>query len=290
MEYERNGRLVDAEAAFAKAAVEGSQQTRRAALKALQQVILARESSGPWQQLRLGEMYEQEGRWSDAQAAYKSALETGPSALQAVAHQRLRSIAQHQEGIWERYIQPVLAAAGTVFVSIIGAILLYVVIGPPVAQYGRRRGRHRLAVAPFVPPSGAEPIIGSNMPDVLAAMYERVQTHFRPRIGLGDPKLPALVHSQSSAELIELIGGFNTSAVPLLSWFTRKLNQPAYTISGSIASTQAQIHVLAKLEHDGRTIGHWNRTVHVWDWFRSEQDLAYEILLTLKEYIDDHAS
>jgi hypothetical protein len=286
--YERNGRLADAQAAFAKAAAEGSQQTRRAALTALDRVLLARESTGPWEQLRLGATYEELGRWSDAQAAYKSVLETGPPVMQKIAQERLRSIAEHQEGMWERYVQPVLTAGGVAVVTVLGAVLLYVVLGPPVGCLGRRRGRHRLVIGSFVS-STSESRIGSNFTEVMAAMHERMEAHFRPRIGIGDPKLPALVNSQS-AELVELIGTLNAPAVPLLKWFAQKLNQPAYHISGFVASARTEVRVFAKLEHGGNTVGRWNKTVHVRDWFRSEQDLAYEILLRLKEYVDDHAS
>jgi tetratricopeptide (TPR) repeat protein len=287
--YERNGRFAEAEVAFAKAAAEGSQQTRRAALAALDRVILARESAGPWQQLHLGEMYEEQGRWADAQSAYKSVLETGPAAMKTIAQQRLRSIAENQEGTWEHYVQPVLSAAGVAVVTVAGAVLLYVVLGPPVGWYGRRRGRHSLVIGSFVPSTSGQPRIGWNFTDVMAAMHERMEAHFRPRIGIGDPKLPALVSSQS-AELVELIGTLNAPAVPLLNWFAQKLNQPAYRISGFVTSARTDVRVVAKLEHRGNTVGRWNKTVHVRDWFQCEQDLAYEILLTLKEYVDDHAS
>jgi hypothetical protein len=286
--YGRSGRWADAQAAYAKAAADGSQQTRREALIALDRMILARESAGAWQQLRLGQMYEELGRWADAQAAYKSVLETGPPGMQAIAQERLRSIAENQEGMWERYAQPVLTAGGVAVVTVLGAILLYFVLGPPLGWLGRRRGRHRLVIGSFVPPT-SESRIGSNFTEVVAAMHERMEAHFRPRIGIGDPKLPALVNSQS-AELVEWIGTLNAPALPLLNWFAQKLNKPAYRISGFVASARTDVRVFAKLEHRGNSVGRWNKTVRIRDWFQCEQDLAYEILLTLKEYVDEHAS
>jgi hypothetical protein len=109
-------------------------------------------------------------------------------------------------------------------------------------------------------------------------MHERMETHFRPRIGLGDPKLPVLVQSQS-AEVVELMSAVSSPAAPFLNWFFRTIRQPAYRVSGSIGSTNREVHVLAKLEHMGTTVGHWNKTFPVRDWFAGQQDLAYEVLL-----------
>jgi hypothetical protein len=113
--------------------------------------------------------------------------------------------------------------------------------------------------------------------------------HFQQRTILRNSTLPALAQSQSAA-LIDLVGAVNASAVPFLQWMARLTYQPKYQLSGSIECTARQVNIQAKLERAGTTIERWHRSFSTNDWFTGQRDLAYEILLKVKEHADGHAS
>jgi hypothetical protein len=289
--FERSGRFAEAEAAFSKAIAEGSDRTRHAALQALDRVILARESAGAELQSRLGEIYEREGRLTDAELAYTKALQDGPPAMRAEALRRLHAVVERRRGISQTYLAPIApawAAFVTAALALAFALLLVTALRYPLDAFGRWRGRDTLTILAFTQSSGAE-AIGGTLTGVLEAMHERMAVHFRQRAALSNRPVPALAQSQS-AELVALVSTVGAPAVPFVSWLVRRFRQPAYRVSGSVGSTALYVNVLARLEHAGATVARWNRTIPVDDWFTREQDLAYDILLTLKAYVDGHAS
>ncbi len=286
--YERGGRFAEAEAAFSKALQDGSPQTRLTALQALDRVILERESVEGELQLRLGEVFEDEGRLAEAEAAYVKVIESGPPAMRVEALRRIRHAVEQRESLYEKYLVPAGDAIVTALVYIVLVVLVVVICRRPMNAIGQRRGRHALTICAFAHSSG--PLtVGATFTDVVEAMHERMALHFQKRTVLRNSTLPALAQSQS-AQITEMVAAVSAPAVPFLHWLLKLLYQPAYQLSGSIESTTLHVNVLATLEHSGTTVERWSRSFPMNDWFVGQQDLAYEILLRLKEYVDGHAS
>jgi hypothetical protein len=285
--YERGGRFEEAEAAFAKAIEDGSSETRHAALEALDRVVLKRERADAEIQSKLGEVYESQGRLADAEAAYVKALEKGPPAMRLEALARIRRLVAQRDCVVDKYVNPAFEVVGKAFVYVLLALLLIEVVRRPLNVVGRRRGRHKLAIADFVYAAG--PVtVGVTFRGVLEQMHGRMTVHFERRTILRNSTLPALAQSQS-AELTEMVGAVSESAVPFVRWAMERLNQPGYQLTGSIECAARRVNVLAKLEQSGRIIGRWHRSFPANEWFTGQRDLAYEILLKLKEHVDEHA-
>jgi hypothetical protein len=284
--YEEGGRLVEAETAYAKALVDASPKTRDLALKALTRIIRLRGTASPETELRLADMYERLGRLGDAETLYGKVITTGTPDMRVEALQKIRKVIEQREGLYEKHVRPIGPPILKTLAAAIGLFILIQLLRPPLRWYGRRKHRNSLAISGF----GKDNSVNQGgFGDVLAGMHDSLARHFQPRDVIRSPKMPALVQSQS-AEIFELLSGVNVSLVPFAKWMSTIVHQPAYRITGSVESTSWHINVRARLVHLGTTIAQWNRTFPLYYRFEREQDLAYEILLRLKEYVDAHAS
>jgi hypothetical protein len=287
---ERAGRLADAEAAFLKAAADGSVETRRVALAALERIVGTREAADSKRWLQLGQKYESEGLLSEAQAAYQKALDGGSPKVQALAYEKIHALSARRAGFVEAYWNPAwgtfVRGLVTVGMAILFVGVFLVVLRPCVNRVGRFRGSASLSL--MVSPLPAAQITGTTFADVFSDMHESMKEHFRPRLFVRDRALPYLVRSQSS-ELADLVSSVDPNAAPFLGWLTKRLHQPAYRVNVAIEGTVRRVNALATLEHRGAQVARWNHVGSTSTWFNDEKDLAYAILIALKEHADAYA-
>ena len=288
--YEAGGRLAEAEAAYLKAAADGTEQIRYAALAKLLSVIRAREAAGTEQLRLLGKTYEEAGQFADAQAVYQKALEAASPDLQPALRRDLERVVAVRNGWLETYLRPfgkrsIQSALAAVAVAMICAALFFPV-RTVVRIIGRRRGKTSLQLSLSTPASQA---LGTAFPAVFERMHHQMEVHFRNRMFLRDRALPYLVSSQS-ADLVQLAGTVDPNAEKVLEWLRRQFHQPAYRVEVAIEATFRYVNAIVTLDHAGAHVARWNYTYSVSGWFSDEQDLAYEILIKLKEYVDAHAS
>lgn len=279
--YEKSGRFAEAETAYAKALGEGSIETQRAAKIALERVIWLREVLGPREQLLLAKVYEREDRFVEAEAAYAKVLESGPFEMREEAAGRLKALIERRNGPYANHVAPLMAGFVKSLIGLIALTGLIVLVRWPLQAWGHRKHRNSLAISGFV--GGTHPEVG--FVGALLAMRERMESHFRPRGAISTRAMPVLLNSQAS-DIVELASTVSAPAASLLKWMFGLVKQPAYRITGSIETTRREVNVRATLAHMGMTIGHWNRIIPMASWFAAEQDLAYEILITVKEHAD----
>ena len=210
-------------------------------------------------------------------------LQSGSPAQRQTALAKIKEIADIRGSFREEQLTPIWEAFLKILVSGVLLIMVVVPLGRFLKWFSRRRQKDRLSIRDFSGTEG-ERSPGARFGETLTLMHERMSIHFRQRTIVGDAgKMPVLLGSTSS-DLLDLIADVNESVVPFTKWFSKVTRQPGYQISGWTEATWWKIKVCAKLDHSGETIRQWRKTYPLHDWFESEQDLAYDILVSLKEY------
>jgi hypothetical protein len=238
-------------------------------------------------------LLERAGRWEDSEALYQKVIATGSNDQRSAALRKLKAVADIRSSIAEEHLLPPWNTFITGLVSGTILVLLIVCVAFPfgriVKWISRRRQKNHLSIGSFGV-AGDMLAPGRTFGDTLSLMYENMRSHSRPRTIVGDAgKMPVLLGSSSSV-LLDLVGSASDSLLPLTKWLSTAMFQPGYRISGWTEATWWEVKVCAKLEHLGGTIRQWSRTYPLQTWFRSEQELAYEIVVSLKEYSDAHAA
>ncbi len=283
--YEGGGRYGEAEIAYSKAIQDGDVGTKRTAQDALKRVISLHALTAAGSQLILGKAYEREGRLADAEMAYGKVLEGGTPIMRDEALSRMKDVIELRERFYHKHIRPLWDGFAKAIVPILLLGVGFLILPWPLKAYGRHRHRNALEISGF----GSESTDG--FASVLAEMHERMIAHFRPQgllLGNETNRMPTLVQSQT-AQLAELVGSVSASSVPFAKWILGLLHQPAYRITCTFGATRLETNIRAKLEYAGKTIAQWNRTHPIAGCFLAEQNLAYEVLLKLKLYTDEHA-
>ena len=280
----------DAEAVYRQILAGNSGAAVKAeALRRLKSLIEFPSISSAGAQIALGNAYEQAGRLQDSEAAYAKALDEGLPIQRRKAIERLESVIERRETFYRKHLRPVWDASINVAIPIVLLALLVLLVGVPLQIVGRRFHRNTLRISDSWQAPGAA-TVGAGFGDTLIAMHERMAFYLRARSPLGSAgKMPMILQAQSP-DFIDLVSAVNSSAGPIVRWCVKLWRQPSYLISGSTEATPNNVRVRVKLEHAGNTIALWTQIHALNRWFTSEQDLAYEILLTLKEYADANAA
>jgi tetratricopeptide (TPR) repeat protein len=284
---EDQGRSSDAEAAYLEVLKAGDPLSRPAALDALARLSAPKDSGSVAVVLDAAKVLEEAGQWEESEALYRQALQTGSPAQRQTALAKIKEIAAIRGSFREKQLSPTWDASLRALVMAVLLIALVVLVVAPLSQilkwFFRRLQRDRLSIGDF---GGAakERLPGATFRETLTLMHERMSTHFRQRAIVGDAgKMPVLLGSFSS-DVLDLIVDVDESLVPFRKWFSKVTHQPGYKISGWTEATWWNIKVCAKLEHSGKAIRQWTKTYPLYQWFAWEQDLAYEVLISLKEY------
>jgi len=286
---EGQGRSSDAEETYLEVLKAGDPQSRSAALDGLRRLLPPKDSGSGLVTLQAAQVLKKVGRWEDSEALYRQVLQTGTPEQRQAALAQIKSIASIRDSFQEEHVIPVWQAFLKIVVSVVGLIILIVPAGHVLKWFFRRRYRDRLCIRDFAS-TKAERSPGAAFGETLKLMHARMSTYSRPRTIVGqDGKMPVLLIA-SSSDVLDLITGVDESLLPFREWFSKVMNQPGYEISGWTEATWWNIKVCAKLEHSGQTIRQWTRTYPADEWFGAEQDLAYEIMLSLKEYTDAYAA
>lgn len=281
------GRFEEAAAAYGKALAHARSEVRTKALERLKSLAARREGLGAGAQLLLGDAYRDDDQLTAAQSAYSKAYEGGDGSTRVSALQQLRKVSQRREGTLRKYVLPAWENSLTAFFTALvsGAVVTgaFLVGRRPIGWIGRRRGRHMLAIDAFGDPG--HPLPGSRFADTLIAVHGKMTLHFKSRTLRGTAAMPPLLNSQS-ADVVELLSAVTPSAVPLVNWFTRTARQAEYRISGLAETSTTSVKVWVSLERAGSPVAIWSKVYNIANWFTDEQDLAYEIMIRLKEVAD----
>lgn len=286
---ESQGRSSDAQASYLEVLRAGDPQSRSAALDGLARLLPPKDSGSVPSVLQAAQVLEEAGRWEDSEALLRQALQSGSPEQRQDALTRIKSIADTRGSFREEHLTPIWKAFLKILVSAVLLLILVVPLGHLLKRFFRWRYQNRLSIRDFAG-TKAEQSLGAAFGETLKLMHARVSMYSRPRTIVGYAGKMPVLFSASSSDVLDLITGVNESLMPFREWFSRVTNQPGYEISGWTEATWWNIKVCAKLEHSGKTIHQWTKTYPAHEWFASEQDLAYEILLSLKEYTDAHAA
>jgi len=285
---EGQGRSSDAQETYLEVLKAGDPQSRSAALDGLRRLLPPKDSGSGLVTLQAAQALKEVGRWGDSEALYRQVLQIGTPEQRQAALAQIKSIAGIRDSFQEEHVTPVWQAFLKIVVSVVGLIILVVPAGHVMKWFFRRRYRDFLSIGDFASTGGRSP--GAAFGETLKLMHARMSTYSRPRTIVGeDGKMPVLLIA-SSSDVLDLITGVDESLLPFREWFSKVMNQPGYEISGWTEATWWNIKVCAKLEHSGQTVHQWTRTYPADEWFGAEQDLAYEIMLSLKEYTDAYAA
>ena len=286
---EARGRSSDAEAAYLTVLKAGDPRSRSAALDGLARLSASKDTGGAAAMLDVARALEEAGRWEDSEAIYRQVLQSGSPTQRQVALARVKYVAKIRDSFWEKQVTPLGEAFLKVLVPAVLLLLLMIPVNRILKWFFSQRHRGLLSVGDFGHTDGAG-APGDTFGGTLKLMHERMSTHFRERTIVGGAGgMPVLLGS-SSSDVLDLIAETNESLVPFQKWFSKVTRQPGYQIDGWTEATWRNIKVCATLEHSGKTISQWSRSYLLRDWFECEQDLAYEILIRLKEYTNDHAA
>jgi tetratricopeptide (TPR) repeat protein len=283
---EDRGRSGDAESVYLEVLKDGDAEARSVALNALARLSDTGATSA---ELKAAKALEGAKRWDEAEALYQQVIQSGSMAQKEAALAGIKELAKIRHSFVEEEIGPawdtfLKALFPTLLVA--GLILVVVVpVGLGLKRFYRRRYRARLNIGDFSRTEGDQSP-GAAFRETLLLMHDRMSTHFRERTIVGDAgKMPALLDS-SRSDVLDLLADVNESLVPFSKWFSKVTQQPGYRVSGWTEATWGNIKVCAKFEHYGKTVRQWTRIYSLYEWFGSEQDLAYEVLISVKEYTD----
>ncbi|HVG19031.1 MAG TPA: metallophosphoesterase [Blastocatellia bacterium] len=240
-------------------------------------------------QMRLGEIHEGNDQFKDAEAAFIKAYDSDSPMTRGAALASLRRVQGKQASAWNYYIfgplglslSPKVASLLTLVVSLYVLLLLWWLL--------RRQNRNRLEILPIVDSSQNK--LGSNFGEILATTLEMMRLHFKQRGPMrAGATLPVTAKSQTS-EIADLAASFAPSGWgKAIAWVTRLANRPEYSIRGSLQSSGSDISIIVRLDRDGEVLGIWDETIAATGLFEKEKDLAYKVLIFLKEYIEhEHA-
>lgn len=290
---EKGGQLEDASVAYLAVLKAGSKEMQHAALEGLARVSERAEQNSAVSLLEAAQYLKGVRRWENAEELYRKVLESGSEAQQKVALESLGEIADSRASFQEEYLRPPTETFAKAVVSgmvvFLLAALLVTILGRCLRFVAQKRQRNLLSISEF----GNAGLLGSpgkTFGETLASTHKRIRGHSISRAVVGDAgKMPLLLGSDSFP-VLELMAGINASIVPFTKWFSGVTRQPGYQISGYTEATWFDIKVCVRLEHSSNAIGQWSKTYPLTDWFSAEQDLAYEIMVKLKEYTNAHAT
>lgn len=245
-------------------------------------------------EIEIGCIFEQQDRLDDAEKAYAKALETATGTERDDARTRLEKLLAKKRGFKAKYVEPWLeklrASFSQVLFGVLGAILALFflwVLKRVLQPLGKVRGKGKLQIGDFV--DATESHAGLALAEVMKNAVEEAKAYFKPR----DPFLRSafgslvVLQSPGSPELVDLVaevvpGGWSK----LLTFIAKSLSMPEYVITGTVQKAGSQFSFLIKLIRRGATIQTWQIAVPAGQVSSSQDDLALDVAMHLKEVVE----
>ena len=245
-------------------------------------------------QLVLGQMYEDNGQLSEAEAAYTKALESESTPVRNRAFESLHRVVTKNNSYTRKYVtSPFWAAVergSTIFITALAVMVLVAVAGWIIRKYGKRVGKSKVEIVAFT--DSTKDKLGTNFVRVFEFVLGIMHLHYRGRGAIrGLLTLPVLARSQQVA-----IAEFVESATPAgfgkaIAWATKGLHQPEYSVYGSVQTDGETLTVIVILERQGMTLSSWRETTAMPtgagpNLLEVEEALAYKVLTFLKRHMN----
>lgn len=225
-------------------------------------------------QLRIGEVYERAGRRTQAESAYRKALDTEGGPERDIALRNLERVL-NDWGLRELWAQNrrLVASSAVTLISLACVVLL-------VWCFWRRK--RRLRVYPLDAPNDAK---------VPAAHLERVAEHllglmryYAAKTGpMGATKLPFIWpgFSEDLRSLLEQVvpGPSGLLAISLFGWLFR----PEFVLRGTLAASADDSHIVLTLSRKEDFAHSWEKSVPIAQTHDALKDLVYAALLQIKK-------
>jgi hypothetical protein len=251
------------------------------------------ETTAATRQIEIGQIYENQGRLADAEKAYAKALESASGTEREVAKKCLREVLAKEEGLQNKYFSPSLEKASSGvwqgLLALIETILLLVglwIVGKLASRIGGRFGKNKLQIGDFVDATGEGAALA--LTEVLKNAVERVQEYYKPRdrFRLGSFSSLILVDTPRADELVELVTEVvSSTSGKLVSFFTKRFFKPQYTITGMVQKAGFRYSFWVKLMYKGAVVELWERKVGRQDCPESQEQLAFEVAMYLKDRV-----
>jgi hypothetical protein len=245
-------------------------------------------------QIEIGQMYENQGRLADAEKAYAKALESASGTERETAKKRLGEVLAKEEGFKTKYFTPSFEKANSgvsqVLLGLLETLLLLVALwigGKIVRHIGEHYGKNKLQIGQFVDATGEGGAVA--LTEVLKNAVERVQEYYKPRdrFRLGSFSSLILVDSPHAEELVELVTEVvSSTSGKLVSFFAKGFFRPQYTISGMVQKAGFRYSFWVKLVHRGSVIELWERKFRANECPESQEQLAFEVAMYLKDWVE----
>jgi hypothetical protein len=122
--------------------------------------------------------------------------------------------------------------------------------------------------------------------EIIASLLEMMRYHFKPRGPIRSQATLPLIISSQCAEIAEPailiavadMGGEPEQIIP---------EQAEYIIRASMRSADINIRLTVRLEKSDKVLRVWDENFAAADQVEKQKDLAYKVLIFLKEYIQD---
>lgn len=161
------------------------------------------------------------------------------------------------------------------------------VVGKIIRRLGEHYGKNKLQIGQFVDATGEGGAIA--ITEVLKNAVERVQEYYKPRdrFRLGSFSSLILVDSPQAEELVDLVTEVvSSTSGKIVSFFSKGLFRPQYTITGMVQKAGFRYSFWVKLLHKGSVIEVWERKFRANECPESQEQLAFEVAMYLKDWVE----
>jgi hypothetical protein len=221
-----------------------------------------------YRQLKLGEMYEQAGQRTEAESAYRKALDAATGEQRDVALRHLES-AVNTWGVYELWMKYRLD---------LGILLLVVCVILVIWTFWRQK--RRLQILPLDAPNDAK--VPAGHLEQVAEYLVGIMRYREAKIGpIGDTKLPFIWPGFSKdlgTTLEELAPGKSSK---IIKWLLGWLFRPEFTLRGTLAMGNPDSYIVLTLTRRGKPHT-WEKSVPAGQAHDVLKDMVYLVLLHIK--------
>jgi hypothetical protein len=247
-------------------------------------------------EIEIGDIFEHQQRLVEAQKAYEKALETASGTEHEDAKKRLEKLLAREDGVKNRYVSPSLEKLRSsmavvlldVFKTLLAVVSLWF-LSWIFKYFSKYWGRKKLQIGGFVDATGKG--AGLAVAEVLKNSIEQVQDYYRPRdrFRFGSFNALIVVDSPDSEQLVGLVTEMvSGGAGKLLDFISKALFRPRYHLSGMVQQVGFRYGLLIRLVEKGITIQVWEKKADMEDLPESQEDLAFDVAMYVKERVESH--
>ena len=246
-------------------------------------------------EIDLGEELEKEGLDSEAEKAYEKAFEDATPAEMPSVRQHLQALAQKKKSFKEKYARSswddLLLSTQKASVGVFEALLLalLVVISRPLLKKAPwYLQQSTVEIADFI--DGAGDGAATAFREHMRRAVEQVREFYKPR---------SVLHFAVGGSLILLVGPPSEGIFDIASevvpgpvskaflMLRMNFSAPRYKITGVVHRCGMHYAFLVRFSDGDEIVKVWEIESQAFNGIWNQQQLAYQVALRLKEYIDD---